>query len=91
MRKCLLVKVWFSLWFKLTCSGHNSRVVKVVISVLLREKSLTQRNIYEALLIKELNPEINIKYKMNDALKFLYISNSHYYSFAIALGLFSNC
>ena len=47
---------------------HNGRVVKVVIFVLLREKRLTLRKIYEALFIKHLNPEINIKHEMNDAL-----------------------
>ena len=47
----------------------NSRVAKVVISALLREKHLTLWKIYEALFIKELNPEIKIKHEMNDALK----------------------
>ena len=60
-------------WSEHVKINHNGRVVRVIISVLLREQRLTLRKIYEALFIKELNPEINIKQEMNDALKFLCI------------------
>ena len=60
-------------WSEHVKLNHNGRVVKFIISVLLREKRLTLRKIYEALFIKEFNPKINIKHEMNDTLKFLCI------------------
>ena len=71
-------------WSEHVKLNHNGRVAKVVISVPLREKRLTLQKIYETLFIKELNPEINIKHEMNDALKFLCsLYNSLFYSYAI--------
>ena len=58
-------------WSEHVKLNHNDCVVKIVIYVLVSEKCLKLQKIYEALFIRELNPEINIKHEMNDALKFL--------------------
>ena len=51
--------------------AHGGRTTETKVKVLAIERNLQRRKIKEALFINQLNPTVNIRQEMNDALRFL--------------------